>query len=593
MTTELNVLPHPIAINKRSKAPFIPLNVSLLKECSTLREFQQFHNLIIKLPSPLTHISLAKLIQSLVNSSHIDYARKVFDQMPQPSTFVFNTMIRAYAGSNAACREGIGVYTQMRSSKVEPDSYTYPSLLQACSSLSDGRGVHALILKSGQCGLDVHAQTSLVSFYSSFGDLECARRVFDGMPERNVVSWTAMVTGYVKQREYDDGLALFHQMQVLDVEPNELTLVNVLSACANLGAYEMGKWVHRYIDRKGIVMNSTLGTALVDMYAKCGHIHKALHVFKRLPEKSVFAWNAVIGGLAMHGLGEQAIEKFSEMISVGMRPDDITLLAVLSACAHAGLVRKGKEYFDLIEREYGVRPNIKHYGCMVNLLGRAGLLEEAYEVVTKMPMEPNGVVWGTLLNCCSSHGDVELAETVMARLVALEPYNDGNYVLMSNIYASKGRWEDVAKVRRFMNERGINKTTGCSTIEVDNVVHEFIVSCSKHPRAEEIYNMLDEMSMRLKAEGYMAKTSNVMLDIDEEDKKRALCHHSEKLAIAFGLISTKPGTLLRVVKNLRACENCHLATKLISKIYNREIIVRDRNRFHHFKHGVCSCGDYW
>ncbi|KAJ0988788.1 hypothetical protein J5N97_007144 [Dioscorea zingiberensis] len=391
--------------------------------------------------------------------------------MPEPSTFVFNTMIKGYGGSNAACREGIGVYGRMRSIGVEPDSYTYPFLLQACASLGDGKGVHSLVLKSGQCGSDVHAQTSLVSFYSSFGDLECARQVFDRMPEKNVVSWTVMVTGYVKQRQYDDGLALFHQMQVLDIEPNELTLVNVLSACAHLGAYEMGKWVHRYINHKGIAMNPTLGTALVDMYAKCGHIHKALQVFKRLPDKSVFAWNAVIGGLAMHGLGEQALEKFSEMLSIGMRPDDITLLAVLSACAHAGLVQKGKEYFDSMEKEYGVQPNVKHY--------------------------------------------------------------------------------------------------------------------------EEIYNMLDEMSMRLEAEGYMAKTNNVILDIDEEDKKRALCHHSEKLAIAFGLISTKPHTLIRVVKNLRACEDCHLATKLISKIYNREIIVRDRNRFHHFKNGACSCGDYW
>ncbi|XP_008778435.3 pentatricopeptide repeat-containing protein At5g66520-like [Phoenix dactylifera] len=522
----------------------------------------------------------------------MDYAREVFEEMPQPSTFVYNTMIRGYSLGGDG-HKGIHTYVQMRNRGTRPDSFTYPFLLRACTSLAQGKGVHSLIIKSGDLGSNVHAQTSLVTFYSNFGELECARRAFDRMPERNVVSWTAMVTGYVRHERYDDGLALFHQMHASDVEPNEMTLVDVLSACANLGAYEMGKWVHNHIERNVIVMNPTLGTALVDMYAKCGHIGKAAWVFGSLPERAIFTWNAMIGGLARHGLGEKALERFSEMQRVGMRPDDITLIAVLSACVHSGLVEKGKDYFYSMEMEFGIKPNIKHYGCLVDLLGRAGLLNDAYDVVLGMPMEPNGVVWGTLLHCCATHANVEMAETVMEHLVELEPFNDGNYVLMSNIYASKQRWIDVAKVRRFMKDRGVLKTPGCSSIEINNVVHEFIAGCTAHPQAKEICAMLDDISMRLKAEGYVPKTNHVLLDISEEDKRRALCHHSEKLAIAFGLINTGPRKTIRVVKNLRACEDCHLATKLISKVYGREIIVRDRIRFHHFKDGTCSCGDYW
>lgn len=569
-----------------------PLHVSILKKCSHLSQFKQIHTQIIKNPSHQTNVLLAKLIESLAGATHLEYAHKLLEEMPEPTAFAFNTMIRGYALSGNG-EEGIRTYIKMREHGIEPDSFTFPFLLKASTGLSEGKGVHSLVLKSGQLGADVFTQTSLVSFYSRSGDLDYARRVFDSMPERNVVSWTAMVTGYMKERRYNDGLALFHQMQVAGIEPNELALVNVLSACAHLGAYEMGKWVHRYIDRCRIFMNPILGTALLDMYVKCGYIQKASQVFKKLPERSVCAWNSMIGGLAMHGYGDMALDKFAQMQAEQTRPDDITFIGVLSACTYSGLVDKGREYFYSMRTEHRIEPNIKHYGCFVDLLGKAGLLQEAYETIKNMPIEPSGIVWGSLLNACSSHGNVELAEIAMENLVELEPFNDGNYVLMSNIYAAKGQWEDVAKVRRFMKDRGILKMPGCSSIEVDNMVHEFMAGDSTHPRSMEIYSMLDDIAMKLKAEGYVPKTSHVLHDANEDEKRQSLCHHSEKLAIAFGLVSTNPRTPIRVVKNLRACNDCHLATKIISKIYEREIIVRDRNRFHHFKGGACSCNDYW
>ncbi|OVA17445.1 Pentatricopeptide repeat [Macleaya cordata] len=501
-------------------------------------------------------------------------------------------MIRAYA-LNGICEESLKLYIQMQYQGLQPDNFTYPFLLKACTDLNQGKVVHSLILKNPSLGSDIYSQTSLVGFYSSCGDIEYARSVFDKMPDRNVVSWTAMITGYVKQRRYNEGLALFHKMQIEGIEINEFTLVNVLSACAHLGAFEMGKWVHGYINRNRVFLNPTLATALIDMYFKCGYVDKASQVFDKLTERSVCTWNSTIGGLAMHGYGEEALERFKQMRMSGTKPDHITFIGVLSACTHSGMVEKGRECFYSMTRDYGIEPNIKHYGCFVDLLGRAGHLEEAYEIMKNMPIKPNGVLWGTLLNACSTHGNVELAEIAMEQLIELEPFNDGNYVIMSNIYAAKGQWENVVRMRRFMNDRGILKTPGCSSIEVNNVIHEFVVGDSRHPHSKEIYTMLNDVAVRLKAVGYVPKTSQVLLDANEEEKRQSLCHHSEKLAIAFGLVSTGPKTSIRVVKNLRACSDCHLATKLISKIYDREIIVRDRNLFHHFKDGDCSCKDYW
>ncbi|KAL4192015.1 hypothetical protein AMTRI_Chr06g191900 [Amborella trichopoda] len=586
-------IPHPI-LPCKSHEPQSPF-LSLLQNCENLNQLKQIHAHIIKNPPPNTRILLNKLIQTSCSLTHIDFARKVFDQIPEPTVFLYNTMIRAYASNNSR-KEGILLYLELLHKGPNPDDFTFPFLLKACESLSLGKQIHGQILKTSVSSSDVYSQTSLVTFYLGIGELELARKVFNKMPERNVVSWTAMTTGYVQAKRFDEALGLFHEMQVGEVEPNGVTLVNVLCACAHLGAVEMGKWVHGYIDRNmnRIDFNAALGTALLDMYVKCGYIKKALRVFEDMDDKrSAFMWNAMIGGLAIHGLGEKALELFSLMLASDLKPDDITFIGLLCACTHSGLVDKGKEYFYAMEIDYGIVPSIKHYGCLVDLLGRSGHLNEAYKTVKKMPMKPNGAVWGALLNACHAHSNVELAEIVMEHLIELEPLNDGNYVLMSNIYAASCRWDDVAKVRRFMKDRGIEKTPGCSSIEVNNVVHEFMVGDALHPQSKEIYSVLEDVAARLREEGYIPRTSFVLQNIDEEERESALCHHSEKLAIAFGLISTSPGSTIRVVKNLRACGDCHEATKLISKIYDREIIVRDRNRFHHFKDGACSCRDFW
>ncbi|KAK2662319.1 hypothetical protein Ddye_000893 [Dipteronia dyeriana] len=443
-------------------------HLSFLKNCSHLIQFKQVHAQIIKTSSnsrTITDTQLAKLIESLVKSSQIEYAHLVFSRMVEPSTFAFNIMIRGYEKSGLN-HEAILLYIQMRCEGLEPDNFT-------------------------------------------FGDIESARLLFDRMPERNVVTWTAMINGHVKQKRYKEGLELFSQMRNSGIEMNELTLVSVLSACANLGAIEMGKWVHEFIDRHCIFLNPKLGAAVIDMYGKCGNIEEASKVFKIVPQKSVCTWNSIIGGLAMHGCGEEALEMFSQMQTRGIKPDDITLIAVLSACTHSGLVEKGKEIFCKMRKDHKIDPNIKHYGCLVDLLCRAGLLDEVYEVMSNMPIEPNAVLWGSLLTACAAAGNVnvELAETAMERLIKLEPCNDGNYVLMSNIYAAEGRWDDVAKMRRLMTERQIFRNPGHSLIEIDNFVHEFMVGDGRHPCSKEIYSMLEDIATSLREEDYAAVIS--------------------------------------------------------------------------------------
>ncbi|KAL5791539.1 hypothetical protein ACOSP7_000133 [Xanthoceras sorbifolium] len=479
-------------------------HLSLLRNCTHLVEFKQVHGQIIKTSANSrtnTDTQLAKLIESLVKFSQIGYAHLVFNQMVEPSTFAFNTMIRGYA-ERGLNHEAIQLYIQMRCAGLEPDNFTYPFLLKACSDIKQGKGVHSLVVKHEDFQLQIHSLTCLITFYCSFGDIESARLLFDRMFERNVVTWTAIINGLVKQKMYKEGIDLFSQMRNSGIEINELTLVSVLSACASLGFLEMGKWVHEFIDRHFIFLNSKLGAAVIDMYAKCGNIEEASKVFKIVPQKSVCTWNSIIGGLAMHGCGEEALEMFSQMQTSGIKPDDITLIAVLSACTHSGLVEKGKKIFHKMRRDHEVQLNIKHYGCLVDLLCRAGLLDEAYEIMRNMPVEPNAVLWGTLLTACAAGADVELAETAMEQLIKLEPFNDGNYVLMSNIYALNERWDDVAKMRRLMKEGHIVRNPGHSLIEIDNVVHVFMVGDGRHPCSKEIYSMLEDIATSLKEEDY-------------------------------------------------------------------------------------------
>ncbi|KAK4388469.1 Pentatricopeptide repeat-containing protein, chloroplastic [Sesamum angolense] len=495
----------------------------------------------------MMHMYILRLLTWYISRGYVDKARELFDAIPIRDVVSWNAMISGYA-QIGQFDDALSLFQEMRKAKVSPDASTLLSVLSACAHLGaveTGTWVQSWIEEHGH-GSNVRLVNAMVDMYAKCGDLNMARSLFNSIREKDLVSWNVMIGGYTHMNEYKDALEIFRLMQLNDVEPNDVTFLNVIPACAHLGALDLGKWMHMYIEKHyQDFPNEMLWTSLINMYAKCGNIEAAKQIFHSLQTKSL------------------------------------------------GLVDLGHECFNSMIRDFNISPQLQHYGCMVDLLARSGLFDEAVALVERMGVEPDGAIWGSILGACRIHKNLELGEYAARKLFELEPDNPGAFVLLSNIYAGAGKWDEVAKIRTLLNDKGMKKVPGSTSIEVDSIVHEFLVSDRTHPKSNEIYEMLEEVDRLLEMAGHVPDTSEVYYDVDEEWKEGVLCQHSEKLAIAFGLISTKPGTTLRIVKNLRVCGNCHSATKIISKIFKREIIARDRSRFHHFKDGNCSCMDYW
>lgn len=569
----------------------------VLKACARLWDFQlgvEIHTLVVKEGLDDDVYVKTSLLCLYASCGFLGYARKVFEDIPEKNVVSWTAIISGYIGVGQY-REAIDMFRMLVEMDLRPDSFTIVKVLSACTQLGDlrsGEWINGYMAEIGM-GRNLFVATSLVDMYAKCGNMEKGRYVFDRMEEKDIVTWSTMIQTYALNGLPKEALDLFFQMQREKLEPDRYAMVGVLSACARLGALDLGIWASGLMDREEFLSNPVLGTALIDMYAKCGSVAQGWEVFKGMKEKDRVVWNAIISGLSMNGHVKAAIGLFGQMEKTGIQPDGNTFIGILCGCTHAGLVNEGRRYFNSMNRVFSLTPTIEHYGCMVDLLGRAGLLGEAHQLIKSMPMEANAIVWGALLSGCRLHRDTKLAEIVLKKLIELEPWNSGNYVLLSNVYSASHRWEEAEKLRSSMNERGIQKIPGCSWIEVDGVVHEFLVGDKSHPLSQKIYAKLDELGMELKAAGYVPSTDFVLFDIEEEEKEHFLGCHSEKLAIAFGLISTSPNDIIRVVKNLRVCGDCHEAIKLISKFTGREIIVRDNNRFHSFIDGSCSCRDYW
>ncbi|KAI4355767.1 hypothetical protein L6164_004508 [Bauhinia variegata] len=555
----------------------------------------------------------------------MDLACKIFNLGDAWEVATWNAMISGY---NRVKRfeKSMKLFDEMEKKGVSPNSVTLVSMLSACSKLKDldgGKRIYNyvkegtiepnLILENALIDMfaafgemdvaqgifdnmkssDVISWTSIVTGFANTGQIDLARNYFDQMPGKDYISWTAMIDGYLRVNRFREALSLFREMQVSNVKPDEFTMVSILTACAHLGALELGEWVKTYIDKNSIKNDTFVGNALLDMYFKCGNVDKARKIFTEMHQKDKFTWTTMIVGLANNGHGEEALDVFSKMIETSISPDEITYVGVLCACTHTGMVEKGKKFFVSMTTQHGIKPSLTHYGCMVDLLGRAGHLKEAYTFIENMPAKPNSIVWGALLGACRVHKNVELAELATKQIIELEPENGAVYTLLCNIYAACKRWENLSEVRKMMMDRGIKKKPGCSLIEMNGTVHEFVAGDQSHPLSKEIYAKLENMIQDLKFAGYSPDTSEVFLDTGEEDKETALLRHSEKLAIAFALISSAPGVAIRIVKNLRMCVDCHHMAKLVSKGCSRELIIRDKTRFHHFRHGSCSCNEYW
>ncbi|CAM0876980.1 unnamed protein product [Alopecurus aequalis] len=537
---------------------------------------------------------LNSLIHMYASCGDTVAAQVLFNTVEEKGVVTWNAMIAGYF-KNGDWKEVAEMFKGMLDVQAPFDEVTLVSVATACGRIGDAKLGGWIGVYAEEKGMvrNRNLATALVDMFAKCGELDKARGMFDRMHSRDVVAWSAMISGYTQADRCQEALTIFSEMQATNVNPNDVTLVSVLSACAVLGALETGKWVHSYIRRKGLPLTVTLGTALVDFYAKCGCIEDAAKAFESMPLRNSWTWTALIKGMASNGRGREALEVFSSMREADIEPTDVTFIGVLLACSHSCLVEDGRRYFESMTQDYGIPPRIEHYGCMVDLLGRAGLIDEAYQFIRNMPIEPNAVVWRALLSACTVHKNVEIGEEALKQIIPLDPCHSGNYVLLSNTYASVGQWKDAAMIRNEMKERGVEKIPGCSLIELDGTIFEFFAEDCDHPQSREIYEKVDEVIENIKMAGYIPNTADARLDADEYEKQVSVSHHSEKLAIAFGLIKSRPGATIRLSKNLRVCVDCHSATKLISKVYNREIVVRDRNRFHHFKDGFCSCNDYW
>ncbi|KAL3749126.1 hypothetical protein ACJRO7_010252 [Eucalyptus globulus] len=603
---------------------FPPLLKAGSKEVG-LVEGSEIHGLVVKLGYGGDPFVQTALVRMYAAGGRIVDARLLFDTMSQRDVVSWSIMIDGFC-QNGLFDEAMSLFEEMRRSNVEPDKMILSSILSACGragNLSYGKKIHDYITENNVI-LDPHiwsalismyassgcmdlaqelfdsmspknlvVSTAMISWYSKVGKIENARLIFDQLDEKDLVCWSAMISGYAESDQPQEALTLFKKMQMWGIKPDQVTILSALSACAHLGALDQGRWMHKYVNENGFGEALPVKNALIDMYAKCGSLERAQKVFEKTSSKNVISWTTMINSFAMHGDANNVLRFFYQMKEENVKPNEITFIGVLYACSHAGLVEKGQEIFSSMVSEHNLKPKHEHYGCMVDLFGRAGLLREALEVIETMPLAPNVVIWGSLMAACRVHGEDELGEFAAKQLLKLEPDHDGAHVVLSNIYAKHRRWQDVGELRQLMRQRGVFKARGWSRIELNNEVHQFAMADRDHNQADQIYVKLDEVVRELKLVGYAPSAHCVLVDVEDEDKSEVVLWHSEKLAVCYGLLTERTGSCIRIIKNLRICEDCHTFMKLISKEYRREIIVRDRTRFHHFKDGICSCRDYW
>ncbi|KAH6772845.1 Pentatricopeptide repeat superfamily protein [Perilla frutescens var. hirtella] len=533
------------------------------------------------------------LLDMYAKCGPVGTARKIFDSMSSRTVVSWNSMIAGYA-QNGDSEEALDLFQKMRDEGLKPSNVTVMGALQACANLGDikrGQVIYELVKQFG-LDSDVSVMNSLISMYCKCRRVDAATDLFTKLRVKTLVSWNAMILGYAQNGRTMEAISLFGQMQEHNVKRDSFTLVSVITAVSELSLLRQAKWIHGLVIRSCLQNDVFVMTALVDMYAKCGAIHTARKLFDGTDERHVTTWNAMIDGYGTHGFGKEAVELFDDMCRGDISPNDVTFLCIISACSHSGLLQEGRQYFTIMKEKYGLEPAMDHYGAMVDLLGRAGQLEEAWDFIQKMAVEPGINVYGAMLGACRIHKNVDLGEKAADKLFELEPDEGGYHVLLANMYAIASMWQKVAKVRTLMQRKGIQKTPGCSSVDLINEVHTFYSGSTSHPQSEKIYAYLGKLIERIKAAGYTPDTSSIH-DVEDDVQEQLLNTHSEKLAISFGLLNTKPGTTIHIRKNLRVCADCHNATMFISLVTKREIIVRDMHRFHHFKNGTCSCGGYW
>ncbi|OEL18194.1 Pentatricopeptide repeat-containing protein [Dichanthelium oligosanthes] len=467
----------------------------------------------------------------------------------------------------------------------------------AAGSVPAGRQLHCCVVKMGPCDDDGdrYLSCALLDMYSKCGQVDEARRVFDGMAphQRTIVAWNSMLAGYVLHGRSEEALELYHEMRGSGVDMDQFTFSTMLRVFGRLGLLEHAKQAHAGLIQRGLPLDIVGNTALLDLYCKWGRMEDARNVFERMPKRNLISWNALIAGYGYHGMGDKAIEVFERLIAEGIVPNHVTFLAVLNACRFSGLVDKGKRIFQLMARNPKTKPRAMHHACVIELFGREGLLDEAYLMIRRAPFTPTANMWGALLTASRVHKNMHLAKLAAEQLLAMEPEKINNYVVLLNLYICSGRQDDACKVVETLKRKGLCISNACSWVTIKKKDYRFFFKDSLHPQCAEIYRKLDTLMKEIKEAGYVAEENELLPDIHPDEQNISRAYHSERLAIAFGLISTSPCTPLRITQSHHLCRDCHKIIKFLTKVTKREIVVRDGSRFHHFRLGICSCGDYW
>lgn len=536
---------------------------SSLSACAGLKDLQmgcQIHALILKSRYSSDVYMGSALIDMYSKCGCVSCAQKAFDGMIERNLVSWNSLVTCYE-QNGPASEALRIFSSMMDCGFEPDEVTLASVVSACASLlaiKEGREIHARVVKHDKFRDDLVLSNALVDMYAKCSKIDEARSVFDRMPiwsvvsetsivsgyakvacvrtarlmftkmiEKNIVSWNALIAGYIQNGDNEEALGLFCLLKRESVCPTHYTFGNLLNACANLADLYLGRQAHAHVLKHGFRFKSGeesdifVGNSLIDMYMKCGSVEDGYHVFTNMLERDWVSWNAMIVGCAQNGYGTEALALFRKMLVSGERPDHVTLIGVLSACSHAGLVEEGRNYFTSMSKDYGLSPLKDHYTCMVDLLGRAGCLIEAKNLIETMPMQPDAVVWGSLLAACKIHRNLTLGKFVAEKLLEIDPTNSGPYVLLSNMYAELGKWADVVKVRKLMRKRGVVKQPGCSWIEKQGKLNTFMVKDKRHPLTKAIYSLLKTLTKQMKLAGY----------VPDADDHEAWEEHSEIVSI--------------------------------------------------------------
>ncbi|XP_072978235.1 pentatricopeptide repeat-containing protein At5g39680 [Typha angustifolia] len=578
-------------------APNEYIFTTILASCADIgahEEGQQCHGYVLKSGLVFhTHVRNA-LLHMYSKCSSMKDALHVFDTLQGFDVFAFNSMISGFL-DHGRLTDAMNLLNCMVKRVAQWDHVSYVAVLGLCADSKDlrlGQQIHGQILKR-RIDSSFFVNSALIDKYGKCGDVRSAQCAFVGLPEKNVVSWTAVMAAFSQNEYFEEALKLFLEMEITGIRPNEFTFAVALNSSAGLSALRNGDALNAHAEKTGYKAHLTVGNALINMYCKSGSIEDAKKIFMSMSCRDIVSWNSIITGYSNHGFAREALRAFQDMLIEAKVPSYITFIGVLSACAHLGLVDEGFHYLNHLMKDIGITPGVEHYTCMVGTLCRVGKLDEAERFMRHTCTEWDVIAWRTLLSACEVHRNYRLGYQVAEHILHLNPNDVGTHLLLSNMYAKANRWDGVVKIRKLMRERYIKKEPGVSWIQVGREVHVFTSEDKNHSWMNQISKKLSALIDQIKLIGYVPNIAAVLHDVEDQQKEECLRYHSEKLAVAFGLLCTPQGAPIHVMKNLRICDDCHVAIKLISVVTNRRLIVRDANRFHCIENGICSCDDYW